>query len=71
MQATVLRIKGHKKHIDSTNSFVEEAIVRRELADNFCFYNQRYDQLSSCYEWVSDFQIHTQKISYTKQNVYL
>lgn len=71
MQATVLRIKGHKKHIDSTNSFVEEAIVRRELADNFCFYNQRYDQLSSCYEWVSEFQIHTPRRYHTPNKLYI
>jgi len=29
----------------------QELVVRRELADNFCFYNDRYDQLEGCSEW--------------------
>lgn len=26
-------------------SFIEELVVRRELTDNFCFYNQKYDSV--------------------------
>lgn len=32
-------------------SFLEELIVRRELADNFCFYNSSYDQFDAFPEW--------------------
>ena len=31
--------------------FLEELIVRRELADNFCFYQPRYDSLQGAWEW--------------------
>jgi deoxyribodipyrimidine photo-lyase len=33
------------------DAFVEEAVVRRELAENFCFYNERYDSLSGAADW--------------------
>ena len=36
---------------ESTSSFQEEAVVRRELSDNFCYYNQQYDSLDGCYDW--------------------
>jgi deoxyribodipyrimidine photo-lyase len=32
-------------------AFLEELIVRRELADNFCFYNPDYDRLSGFPAW--------------------
>jgi len=35
----------------SSESFIEELVVRRELADNFCFYNPYYDSLKGCYGW--------------------
>lgn len=28
--------------------------MRRELADNFCFYNPNYDNLNGCYDWAKD-----------------
>ncbi|KAI3468866.1 hypothetical protein Pfo_025529 [Paulownia fortunei] len=31
--------------------FLEELIVRRELADNFCFYQPHYDSLQGAWEW--------------------
>ncbi|KAG5541610.1 hypothetical protein RHGRI_021441 [Rhododendron griersonianum] len=31
--------------------FLEELIVRRELADNFCFYQPQYDSLKGAWEW--------------------
>lgn len=33
------------------NGFLEELIVRRELADNFTHYNDQYDQVSGFHEW--------------------
>jgi deoxyribodipyrimidine photo-lyase len=32
-------------------SFLEELIIRRELSDNFCFYNSRYDTFDSFPQW--------------------
>jgi deoxyribodipyrimidine photo-lyase len=32
-------------------SFLEELIVRKELADNFCFYNPHYDSVKGFPEW--------------------
>ncbi|KAM6557040.1 hypothetical protein CsatB_004059 [Cannabis sativa] len=33
------------------DSFLEELIVRRELADNFCFYQPHYDSLQGAWDW--------------------
>lgn len=35
----------------SREAFLEELIVRRELADNYCFYNQRYNQVAGAHAW--------------------
>ncbi|MEN9819598.1 MAG: Deoxyribodipyrimidine photolyase, partial [Bacillota bacterium] len=32
-------------------SFLEEMIVRKELADNFCFYNREYDSFNGFPDW--------------------
>lgn len=34
--------------------FLEELIVRRELADNFCFYNQHYDNFKGFPQWARE-----------------
>lgn len=36
---------------DNKEAFLEELIVRRELADNFCFYNREYDKVSGAHPW--------------------
>src|SRR5690554_217242 len=38
------------KH-ENADLFIEEAFVRRELAENFCFYNKDYDSLASAPTW--------------------
>jgi len=35
----------------SVAAFVEELIIRRELAENFCYYNKNYDNLESISSW--------------------
>nr|GLL49278.1 deoxyribodipyrimidine photo-lyase [Ipomoea trifida] len=40
--------KSHPKAVDT---FLEELIVRRELADNFCYYQPQYDSLQGAWEW--------------------
>ena len=34
-----------------TDVFLEELIIRKELSDNFCFYNQNYKKLSGAPDW--------------------
>lgn len=43
--------KYKSKFSDGVDAFREEAIVRRELSDNFCFYNPFYDSLKGCTDW--------------------
>ncbi|GAA0149175.1 lyase [Lithospermum erythrorhizon] len=35
----------------SVDAFLEELIVRRELADNFCYYQPHYDSIQGAWEW--------------------
>lgn len=34
-----------KSYKESADAFIEEAFIRRELSDNFCFYNNFYDSI--------------------------
>ena len=56
VQQAILRVK--ECSISSTKSsvdvFVEETLVRRELADNFCFYNSEYDQIEGAPSWAQE-----------------
>ena len=42
--ALLVKAKG-AKHSSGVASFLEESIVRRELSDNFCYYQPKYDSL--------------------------
>jgi len=53
-QRAALYVRGARAHSDSVKSFIEEAVVRRELADNFCHYNQNYDSLDGAAGWARD-----------------
>lgn len=35
----------------SVDAFLEEMIIRRELADNFCFYQPHYDNIRGARDW--------------------
>lgn len=37
--------------LKAVDTFLEELIVRRELADNYCFYQPHYDSLKGAWEW--------------------
>nr|XP_055058961.1 CPD photolyase [Misgurnus anguillicaudatus] len=50
-QRVVRQVKREKGFSESVASFTEELVVRRELADNFCFYNPNYDNISGAYDW--------------------
>ncbi|KAH6771846.1 photolyase 1 [Perilla frutescens var. hirtella] len=43
--------KVQKLNTKAVDVFLEELIVRRELADNFCFYQPHYDSLEGAWEW--------------------
>lgn len=36
------------------DAFLEEAVVRRELSDNFCYYELDYDSLTCISDWAKD-----------------
>ncbi|MCA9371502.1 deoxyribodipyrimidine photo-lyase [Candidatus Woesebacteria bacterium] len=48
-----LEVQKHKtvKNRKSVDSFCEEIIVRKELADNFCLYNKHYDSFTGLRSW--------------------
>jgi deoxyribodipyrimidine photo-lyase len=50
-QRIALEVLKSKKNEDSKKAYLEELIVRRELADNFCFYNQNYDKFEAFPDW--------------------
>ncbi|KAM4605064.1 CPD photolyase [Polymixia lowei] len=51
-QRVALQVRCGGRNADqSVSSFMEELVVRRELTDNFCFYNKNYDSVKGAYEW--------------------
>lgn len=53
-QRAALLIKDHDTNEEAVESYLEELIVRRELSDNFCLYNQNYDNTKSFPKWSKD-----------------
>ena len=52
VQRAVLHVKKHGKgSSEDKNGFIEEAVVRSELSDNFCFYNPNYDSIEGGSDW--------------------
>ena len=41
-------------HHSNAPLFIEEALVRRELAENYCFYNQDYDSFEGAWPWAKE-----------------
>ena len=50
-QRVALEVMGSSGPTDARKAFLEELIVRRELSDNFCFYNPRYDRVDGFPAW--------------------
>jgi deoxyribodipyrimidine photo-lyase len=50
-QRVALEVMKNFQGNPHTESFLEELIVRRELSDNFCFYNPNYDNFVGFPEW--------------------
>ncbi|CAI7846818.1 unnamed protein product, partial [Closterium sp. NIES-53] len=43
--------KTRKQHSKAVDAFLEELVVRRELADNYCFQQPLYDSLGGAWGW--------------------
>jgi deoxyribodipyrimidine photo-lyase len=50
-QRVALEVMGSSTKASCREAFLEELIVRRELSDNFCFYNPAYDSFEGFPEW--------------------
>jgi deoxyribodipyrimidine photo-lyase len=50
-QAIVLELQRRGLQGEAVDAFIEELVVRRELADNFCLHTPDYDQTTGFPEW--------------------
>ncbi|MCB9209563.1 MAG: deoxyribodipyrimidine photo-lyase [Ignavibacteriales bacterium] len=50
-QRIALILNNFDGNDESIKSFLEELIVRRELSDNFCYYNKNYDNFDGFHDW--------------------
>ncbi|GMI11990.1 hypothetical protein TrVE_jg13993 [Triparma verrucosa] len=70
-QRLALNVKKLGKYSDGVAAFIEEGVVRRELSDNFCFYNSNYDNLTGAAGWAREsLQLHStdaREYTYTKE----
>jgi deoxyribodipyrimidine photo-lyase len=50
-QRIALEVSKSSVSQESKDAFLEELIIRKELSDNFCFYNEHYDSFSGFPDW--------------------
>ncbi|MEW5924677.1 MAG: deoxyribodipyrimidine photo-lyase [Candidatus Zixiibacteriota bacterium] len=50
-QRIALEVQCYDKHVQSQEAFLEQLIVRRELAENYCAYNSDYDSFDGFPGW--------------------
>ena len=50
-QRVALETQKFDGNKESEKSFLEELIVRRELSDNFCYFNKNYDSFEGFHQW--------------------
>ena len=54
-QRCALEVSKYRgRYSESVASFIEELVVRRELSDNHCFYNEKYDSIDGASEWARE-----------------
>ncbi|KAF0153025.1 MAG: deoxyribodipyrimidine photo-lyase [Ignavibacteria bacterium] len=53
-QRVALVIQPLTENEESHKDFLEEMIVRRELSDNFCFFNKNYDSFEGFHPWAQE-----------------
>lgn len=72
-QTIALRIIRDWPENESRESFLDELIVRKELSDNFCYYNPDYDTYEGFREWakksLEKHKIDEREYSYTPQEL--
>jgi deoxyribodipyrimidine photo-lyase len=51
ISATRVALEVRRRGGAGTEPFMEELIIRKELAENFCFYNPRYDEFTGLPSW--------------------
>jgi len=55
MQRCILHVNPLKsKASEGVDAYVEEAVIRKELSDNFCFYQPKYDSLEGAANWAKE-----------------
>ena len=50
-QRVVLEVEKAKSDPESKKAFLDEILVWKEIADNFCYYNPGYDRFESFPDW--------------------
>jgi len=64
-----VREDGHLQ--TDADALIEEMVVRKELSDNFCYYNDKYNKLSGAPQWAQDtldkHKDDEREFTYTKQ----
>ncbi len=72
-QRIALEVSEDSGHRASKEAFLEELIVRKELSDNFCFYNENYDNPKGFPDWakktLKEHSKDTREYLYTKQEL--
>ena len=53
-QYVALEIQKSRARQESKDAFLEELVIRRELADNYCYNNEHYDSLSGIHPWAKE-----------------
>jgi deoxyribodipyrimidine photo-lyase len=53
-QRIALTVQQLHQNSLSADTFLEELIVRRELSDNFCYFNSNYDSFEGFHEWAKE-----------------
>ncbi len=53
-QRVALTVQQLYQKNPSAETFLEELIVRRELSDNFCYFNLKYDSFDGFHDWAKE-----------------
>jgi deoxyribodipyrimidine photo-lyase len=53
-QRVALEVQKRDRHLRAQEAFLEQMVIRRELADNFCFYNRHYDSFDGFPRWARE-----------------
>lgn len=53
-QRIAIEVTKNCKNQPSRDAFLEELIIRKELSDNFCYYNKSYDNTSCFPNWAKE-----------------